>query len=241
LIEYLGMEKEKKNSQLLGILGGMGPEAGLEFARILIEKTPATRDQEHMPFVLLNWPQVPDRTAFLLGKGPDPVPSMLEGIEKLKGAGASRIALPCNTAHAFLGRLRNRTSVFVYDMLETAATWVARKIPEGEKIGLIATLGTLSSGLYPKYFEKYEILMPSAGEQERIHHAIYRRIKSGSLESAQRELLMVAENLHRRGARAVILGCTEVEMALRKTHFKIPWIKPMEILAEQILKDFDFL
>ncbi len=227
-----------KKDEFLGILGGMGPEAGVEFARILIEKTSVQRDQDHLPFLLLNWPRIPDRTAYLLGEGPDPVPFIKEGIRILKGAGATHIAIPCNTAHAFMERIGAPEDVKLYDMLQVALEWTEKKHPSVERVGVLATKGTLISGIYRRYFGKYSLILPSEEEQEVVHRVIYSLAKVGKMAEASLEFLKVADSLRKRGAQAVILGCTEIETALRKVRFALPFVKPMEALAERIVCDF---
>lgn len=230
--------EKKKGKKFLGILGGMGPEAGLEFARILLEKTPASRDQDHLPYVLLNYPQVPDRTAFIMGEGPDPVPVMMKGIRILQQAGATHIVIPCNTAHVFLPRLKERTDVEIYDMIRAAAEITEEKYPHIEKIGILATRGTIASGIYESYFNKYKILVPEEREQEMVHRAIYTAVKRARIEESLNPFNEVVEMLVDRGVEALILGCTEVETALRKIVLPVPSIKPMEAIAEKIIKEF---
>lgn len=233
------LEKEKKTGEkFLGILGGMGPEAGLEFARILLEKTPASRDQDHLPYVLLNYPQVPDRTAFIMGKGPDPVPVMIEGLKILQKAGATHAVIPCNTAHVFLPELKERIDIEIYDMIQVAADFTEEKYPHIKRIGILATKGTITSGIYEKYFKKYNILIPEEREQEKVHRAIYTAVKRARIEESLNPFMEVIEGLIYRGAEAIILGCTEVETALRKIVLPVPSIKPMEAIAEKIINEF---
>ena len=229
--------KKSSKGRFLGILGGMGPEAGIEFAKILIEKTPARKDQEHLPFLLLNYPKVPDRTAFILGKGPDPVPEIVEGLKIMERAGVSHAVIPCNTAHAFLERIENKTSIFLYNMLQESFLFTKEKL-KVKSLGLLATKGTIASGIYEKYFVGFTLIKPESEEEEFVHKAIYEAAKICEMTRAASELKKAAFKLVEKGAEAVILGCTEIETALRKEQFPFPVIKPMEITAEKILKDF---
>ncbi len=232
------MEVAPHEKKLLGILGGMGPEAGLEFARILVEKTPARRDQDHIPFILLNYPRIPDRTDFIMGRGPDPVPLIVEGVGILQRAGATHIVIPCNTAHVFLERIKKASEVKIYDMIGAAAEFVKREYPSVKRLGLLATKGTLISGIYEKYFDGYELMAPEGEEQEKVHLAIYQGAKRSGMEDAVKPLIEVAENLIEQGAEGIILGCTEVEAALGRKALPVPSIKPMEALVEKILSSF---
>ncbi len=220
--------------KLLGILGGMGPEAGLEFAKILIELTPAEKDQDHLEFILLNLSSVPDRTAHILGKGPDPVPRIIEGIKLLERAGAIHVIIPCNTAHYFFERISSKVSCYLYNMVALAVEELERR--GIEKVGLLATTGTVRSGLYEKYLKNFTVIKPE--NQQAVQKAIYERAKKGDMEAAAEELERLGLELMARGAEAVLLGCTEVETALRRRKLPFPTLGPMQIAAEKILRDF---
>ncbi len=221
-------------SKFLGILGGMGPEAGLEFARILLELTPAEKDQDHLEFILLNLSSVPDRTAHILEQGPDPVPRIVEGIELLERAGVTHVIMPCNTAHYFFERIRSAVSCYLYNMVELAVQELERR--GIRKVGLLATTGTVKSGLYDKYLKDFAVIKPK--NQEAVQKAIYEKAKKGRMEEAAKELERLGLELVKKGAEAVLLGCTEVETALRKRKLPFPALGPMQIAAEKILRDF---
>ena len=232
------IDRTYQKKRLLGILGGMGPEAGVEFVRILIEKTPANRDQDHIPFLLLNYPQVPDRTNFILGKGTDPVPVINRGLKILEKAGVTHAVIPCNTAHIFMDRIKSATNIFLYDLIQESLFFTKDNLQHIKKIGLLATKGTLISKVYERYFKDYTIIVPDTELEEQIHEAIYNAAKRSKMKDAVIILKKAVSLLVEREAEAVILGCTEVETALRKESLPIPSIKPMEAVVEKILKEF---
>lgn len=200
----------------VGVLGGMGPAATARFFDLLVAATPASSDQEHVPVVVWSDPRVPDRTAALTGDGPDPTPCLELGGRALVSAGADVVAVPCNTAHAFIGGLGARIGVPVLDMVdETAAVAVARQ-PGPEAVGLLATDGTLLAGLYHEAFAKrgVPLLVPEPRDQARVMRAI-RAVKAGDLGVRQRrEAVDLFNGLVARGADVVVLGCTELPLLL---------------------------
>src|SRR5689334_8554805 len=116
---------------LLGVLGGMGPLAGAAFVTRLVALTPAERDQEHVPVLLCNDPRIPDRSSARLGQGEDPLDSMLRGLRLLEGAGASLIAIPCNTAHLWYEQLAQRARVPLLHIVEAVCDDLERLGVEG--------------------------------------------------------------------------------------------------------------
>ena len=133
--------------RIIGILGGMGPLATADLYTKIIRATPATRDQEHLHVIIDADPTVPDRSAFLRGLGPDPMPKLTAGAERLERIGAAFIAIPCNTAHAFLPALRGRVGIPILDMVAETAVRVRRDHPSARRVGILATQGTIESGL----------------------------------------------------------------------------------------------
>ena len=142
------MEKGK-----LGVIGGMGPQATLQFCQRIIDLTAARSDQEHLPMLILNDTEMPDRTAALLSGDLAPVRDrLLADARTLEGWGATAIAVTCNTAHAFLPALEGELTVPIVNMVTETA-----KVLEGlgcRRVGILATDGTLRTGLYHKALEE---------------------------------------------------------------------------------------
>lgn len=200
----------------VGVLGGMGPAATARFFDLLVAATPASSDQDHLPVMIWSDPRVPDRTAALVGNGPDPTPCLEVGGRALVDAGAEVVAVPCNTAHAFTGGLGAHLGVPVLDMIEeTAAAAVARR-PSPRAAGLLATDGTLLAGLYHEAFAKrgVPLIVPGPDEQARVMRAI-RAAKAGDLGVSRRqEAADLLSALVAKGADVVVLGCTELPLLL---------------------------
>ncbi len=217
------------NEKVIGILGGMGPEATLELFRRIIQKTPARCDQEHVRVIIDSNPKIPDRTEAMLNHGPDPLPLLQETARNLEGAGADFIVMPCNTAHYYLDGIQAAVHIPVIDMIrETAA-----RIRE-QKVGLLATDGTLRSKLYHEACAKrgIEIMEPEAQHQRAVMEAIY-SIKAGKNGSQlKKRVLKAAEALEARGAQAIIVGCTEISLILTQKDVRVPLYDALGILAD---------
>jgi len=231
----------RKKLKTIGVLGGMGPEATAYFFGELIRATKSASDQDHVPVVLYSLPQVPDRTEAILHGGPSPLPFLRRGLRALQRAGADFAVMPCITAHFFLSKLAACSPLPILDLLEESLNAVKRLRPVPATIGLIATDGTVRSGLVSRLFEPagIAVIVPSARDQSRIMTAICGRegIKAGVTGGRPRDtILQVARELARRGAGAVMAGCTEVPLVLRAQDLQVPLIEPLAIGARAAIK-----
>lgn len=203
-------------ARILGVLGGMGPLAGATFMQRLTLLTPATRDQEHIPTILWSDPRVPDRTAARLSGGQDPLPALMRGIRGLEAAGCGAIAIPCNTAHGWFEAMQAQTRLPILHIVEAAADELLRLGVTSGPIGLMATKGTLAMRLYQDRLESrgLEVVVPSADEMDRIVMPAIDGVKANRVAEAYAPLAEVALALVARGARAVVLGCTEIPLGI---------------------------
>ena len=236
--------KSTTNDKVLGVLGGMGPLASAQFMLRLTLLTPAARDQDHIPTVLWSDPRVPDRTSGKLafGKidgGKDPEPWLLRGIRGLKAAGASAIAIPCNTAHGWYDAMAAEGLPILH--IVDAAAAELRKVapptgPRGGAIGLMGTAATLRMRLYQDRLEAqgWTCLTPSDDEMAtRVTPAIA-LVKANKVTEAYAPLAEIVTALAARGAQAVVLGCTEIPLgSLAGPHetLPVPTIDTIDALA----------
>jgi aspartate racemase len=221
----------------VGILGGMGPEATAHFFNLIIKHTAAAKDQDHVPVLIYSLPQIPDRTPAILGRGPSPVPLLRKGVRTLARAGADFIVVPCISAHAFLSDIRKASPVPVLSLPDEARVAAQKKKPGLRRAGLLATTGTVRSGLFVKTFARaeIEIIAPTDKEQARVMEAVFgkRGVKAGFTEGRPKELVLaIARRLIKRGAEAIIAGCTEIPLVLRDEDIPVPLIEPMRAAAE---------
>lgn len=220
--------------KIIGILGGMGPEATADLFYRIIRATPVKRDQDHIRTIIYSNSKVPDRTPAIFGEGPSPVPEMVKAARKLEGAGADFIIIPCNTAHYFIGELHESVGIPILNMIELTAKKVGNEFPKMRKAGLIATEGTVRSGIYHRSFAEVgiDILTPSDDFQQEAMKAIYEHIKTGDLEGGREILLKMANGLVQGGAQMMICGCTEVSLVIKDGDIAVPVVDPLQILAE---------
>jgi aspartate racemase len=222
--------------KVIGVLGGMGPEATLAFYGKLIANTPARRDQDHLRVVIDSNPKVPDRTAALLRQGESPVPMMRAGVEALAQAGADFVVIPCVTAHGFLEDLRHGARLPLLCMLETAADHIRRGHPEVKTVGLLATTGTIEAGRFAEALRRAGIgvVTPGPDDQRRVMAAIYGlkgAANPAQREASRRDVRAAAERLAEAGAGGIVLGCTELPLLMEGSGLAVPVFDPVLILA----------
>jgi len=225
--------------QILGVLGGMGPAATRDFFDKLLRATPATRDQEHIPVLIYSNPQIPDRTAAIRGEGPDPLPALLETAEALIRAGATFLAIPCVTAHAFFEPLQRAVSVPILHLVDETASALAAERPALRRLGLLATSGTLQAHLFEPRFEPrgLEVLTCAPEiQREQVMGAIYGVKGEGGLEASRALIQEAARHLIARGAEAIIAGCTEIPLILQDGDLPVPVLDPTWILAQAAVR-----
>ena len=243
-------------SDTIGVIGGLGPYAGLDLCRKVFDLTAAGSDQEHLDLVMVSLPStVPDRTEYLLGEPVEnPAVGIAKVIRRLDRAGARVVGMPCNTAHAapifdrILDDLRGSGSeVRLLHMIREVASFLRARHPDVRRVGLLATMGTVITGVYDAAIEPsgVEVIRPDDGVQQgMVHPAVYDRafgIKSrmGAVtEESRSRLERALDHLESKGAEAVILGCTELPLALPVlARREIPLLDSTKILAVALIRE----
>ena len=225
----------------IGVLGGMGPEATAYFFDLIIRNTAAARDQDHLPVIVYNCPQVPDRTRAILQGGESPLARLHQGAAALRAAGADFGVIPCVTAHYFLTGLAAATPLPFLDLLAETVRQTRISAPRLKTLGLLATDGTVRSGLVHRAFAPagINVITPGPRGQRNIMSAIYGRngIKAGVTEGRPRDLILAeAKGLIREGARAIMAGCTEIPLVLRPGDLPVPLVEPLLIGARACIR-----
>jgi aspartate racemase len=179
--QAMATEEANGRNPMIGILGGMGPEATLDLYRHIISLTPASRDQDHLRVLIYSNPKIPDRTEAITADGESPLVELVESAKLLEREGAGIIAMPCNSAHYFLPQMQRAVSIPILDMIEETCRTLRQTLPSVQKAELIAALGTVRSGVYHRSLEKagIEILVPTREDQEKIQSAI-NQVKAGA-------------------------------------------------------------
>jgi aspartate racemase len=201
---------------VIGILGGMGPAATVDFMAKLTRLTAAEREQDHLPLVVVSDPRVPDRVGPILeGRGESPLPHMLAGVRRLERAGATCIAIPCHTAHFWYDPLAAETELPVLSILDAVlAELVRRQVPKGP-LGLLATAATLHAQLYQPRLEAagYACLAPDQATMAGLVLPAIRLVKQNRTGDAAPLLCRAVDTLRARGAGMTVLACTELPLA----------------------------
>ncbi|MFZ7103027.1 MAG: aspartate/glutamate racemase family protein [Peptococcaceae bacterium] len=223
------------SDKILGILGGMGPEATVDFMGKVIMNTPARKDQDHIRMLVDNNPQVPDRTKAISGAGDNPGPVLAGMAKKLEEQGADLLAIPCNTAHFWAEDVKKAVKIPVINMIEeTIKVLLADKVTS---VVLLATNGTLQTGLYDKMLSQAQInlVLPPAPYQEKVMEVIY-AVKSGDYLTARALKAEITGYILENAGKSVILGCTELPLVFKEEKdSQISYYDPTEILAKAVV------
>jgi aspartate racemase len=204
-----------KRGDALGILGGMGPLATADFFAKLVALTPAARDEDHVPVVLASLPDIPPRVPAILRGGESPLPALMDARDRLLAAGATLLAMPCNTAHHWFDALAD-CAVPMLHIADAALAALARTTRAPATVGLCATRGTLASTFYQTRLATagYAIVEPSEADLAELIEPAVDAVKAGALAAGGAGFQRAAQALRARGADCVILACTEVPPAL---------------------------
>ena len=226
----------------LGILGGMGPMASQHFCRLLISHTKARTDQEHINFVLMNHATMPDRTGCILsgdGAEMERVKGLLlDDCRALEALGAKAICVPCNTSHYLLHQIEPQLSVPLISLIRETAKEMGRR-HSGERVGILATNGTVQTRLYQDALEAegVESYVPSRANQDRVMHLIYDCVKAGRPGDPDAGAA-IEEEMRQAGCEEVLLACTELPLLVGEGFFedKYFYADPMEIMAVRAIE-----
>ena len=208
----------------LGILGGVGPLATVYFADLIVKMTPAACDQDHIRTIVSNNPKIPDRTDYIHDRRkPNPLPVMIRDAQMLESLGCDYIAIPCNTAHFFFDEIQKNVSVRVINIIEETLKYAKKTVPHLQKVGILATSGTLSSGVYPHFAETFgiECVLPDENTVKELMHIIYDQVKAG--RPVDHDLFFaIVDKMKDADCDAVILGCTELSVIYYELQIRRP-------------------
>lgn len=221
--------------QTLGVLGGMGPMATVDFLCKLTRATPATCDQEHIPLVVHFSTLTPDRSDALIGTGPSPLPSLIESARLIERSGARGLVMPCNTAHAWYAEVAQAVQIPLLHIVDAAVEQLPHHL-RSQPVGLLATRGTLDSGIYVERHPGLQWVQPSEQEVDLFVMPAIRSVKGGDLLRARQLLDKAVRALAERGAGAIVLGCTELPLARSGRPSIVPLIDATDALAHMAVR-----
>ena len=220
-------------TKTVGVLGGMGPAATLDFFARVLAASNAKQDCDHIRLIIDCNPHVPDRNAAVAGKGPSPAPALIAMARGLQAAGAELLVMPCNTAHAVFDEIKAATDLPTISIVEVTVDAAHNARPQPRRVGLLATSGCVDANLYQDALAKLgiEALVPQHAARERFMQ-ILARIKSGDVGAgAKAEMIAVAQTLIDAGAQAIIAGCTEVPLVLAPRDISVPFVNSTDCLV----------
>ncbi|MGK7891370.1 MAG: aspartate/glutamate racemase family protein [Leptolyngbyaceae cyanobacterium] len=239
------------NKPMIGVVGGIGPYAGIDLVKKIFDQTKATCDQDHLPVSMLSVPHsIQDRTEFLLGKSEiNPALAISEVIGDLYKSGASVIGMPCNTAHAapIFNEIVQRIpkEIKLVHLIDEVAKYIKEQYPSVMNVGVLSTTGTIMSNIYPDCLSQHGLAGVQVLEeiQERhVHPAIYSPVHGIKKQSnpvtdqAKEGLQIGVDYLLGQGVDVIVLGCTEIPLALTEANIKgIPLIDATKVLARALI------
>lgn len=220
----------------IGIIGGMGPLATADLFTKIIEYTDASCDNGHIHIIIDNDPSVPNRTEAILNGTDTPVPYITATANRLEKAGADFLIMPCNTSHSFYDKICAALSVPLVNMVEETASYLAES--GVKKACLFATEGAVASRVYDKACEKFGVTLchPSDDVKKEVMRIIYDGVKAGKDEWDVSFINAAIKELEENGVGNVILGCTELPIAVRKYGIVGSFTDPTDILAKKAIE-----
>ncbi len=207
---------DKFQAKLLGVLGGMGPMAGAVFMERLTALTRVECDQEHIPAVLWSDPRVPDRSRAKLEGGEDPLPWLLNGIRHLEQAGARAIAIPCNSAHMWYVEMASAARLPILHIVKATIDDLQNRGFRQQKVGVMGTAGTVKTAMYQQELESrgFTPVVPTEEEMAKYSTLAIALVKANKIAEAYEPAVECVRCLQQRGASAIVLGCTELPLAI---------------------------
>lgn len=221
-----------------GVLGGMGPQATVDFMAKVIALTDGERDQDHVRMLVDHNPHVPNRQDAILADGEDPGPALAAMAAGLQASGADFLVIPCNTAYVFEDAILAATHIPLISIIGVSVAAVQDSTPEVDRVGLLATDGCLRSGIYQAGLEAAGLAaeLPTAAELGELMTLIA-AIKGGRhSDETARAMADLGEALVSRGAGAIIAGCTEIPLVLGGDAVSVPLVSSTDALAEITVK-----
>lgn len=202
--------------RIAGVLGGMGPMATVDFLAKVVTLTPAARDQDHMPMVIIQMPQIPDRSRAILEGSDAPFSSLLSGLNRLAAAGAQFAVMPCNSAHHWYERLVDSQPLKILHIADAVLQALRLRSSRSTAVSVLATRGTILSGFYAaRLRHEHRVIVPVDPWTQQLVDESIGATKAGRRDHARRCADEAARRALAAGAQALVLACTELPLALQ--------------------------
>jgi aspartate racemase len=226
------------SEKVVGVIGGMGPEATVDFMRRLVARTPARDDRDHLHVLVDNNPKVPSRIAALIeGTGEDPTPVLCAMAKGLQAQGADFLVMPCNTAHYYLPTIARSVTIPVLDMVDLSIRKLAAEDPRPQRVGLLASPAVRLVGLYKKRMDQtgLQAILPEPQDEATLL-AIIKAVKANRLDDNHRQAYgRIAKNLSDAGADALLVACTEFSVIGAPAGTTCRVVDALDVLVEETI------
>lgn len=226
------------SEKVVGVIGGMGPEATVDFMRRLVARTPARDDRDHLHVLVDNNPKVPSRIAALIeGTGEDPTPVLCAMAKGLQAQGADFLVMPCNTAHYYLPTIARSVTIPVLDMVDLSIRKLAAEDPRPQRVGLLASPAVRLVGLYKKRMDQtgLQAILPEPQDEATLL-AIIKAVKANRLDDNHRQAYgRIAKNLSDAGADALLVACTEFSVIGAPAGTACRVVDALDVLVEETI------
>ena len=229
---------------MIGILGGMGTQAGLDFCNKLAKLNRGKIDQKYPLFILYNKSNVPGRPENI-NEYNKVLQSLIKGCLLLQKSKCKFIVIPCNTAHYWYDDLKKRIKLPIINMPKEVFIHTKKTCKKNSSIGLLATEGTLNTGVYNKFFDKnYNLIFPNISLQKNSVNKAIKFVKMGNVKAASKIIKPAINYLIKKKCKKIILGCTELPIAIfafksfKKVKTSKIFLDPNLILANAAMKKY---
>ncbi|EFI34502.1 aspartate racemase [Desulfonatronospira thiodismutans ASO3-1] len=234
--------QDVNQEKIVGIIGGMGPEATVDLMSRVIRLTPALDDADHIRCIVDNNPKVPSRIKALIdGAGESPVPELQDMARCLEAWGADFLAMPCNTSHYYFQDIQGAVSIPMLNLIEITVQEVLRQQPGIDKVGILGSTALILTGLYQQAFAAsgVRVVYPETACQDRVM-VLIKDIKKGAMDLAFPVFESSVSSLETQGAQALVIACTELSLlpdaSLSSAHQPLPRYDSSDILARDIIR-----
>jgi len=229
-------DRASSSHPVIGILGGMGPRATVELMQRVIAATPAVDDGDHIHLLVDNNPKVPSRIAALLeGGGEDPLPELKRMAQNLQRAGATALAIACNTAHLYARQIESTVEIPLLDMIELSAERIAGMPRDNRRVGLLASTAVINTRLYETALAKQDLQVVHPRRQDDLMEVI-RTIKAGSVEPVRDRFSAIAGELASTGVDTLLVACTELSIVCDAHQTGLAVVDSLDVLVDEIVK-----
>jgi aspartate racemase len=226
-----------RENKIAGVIGGMGPEATVDFMAKVIAFTEAKVDQDHVQMLVEHNPKIPSRHAALFGDGDDPVPVLAAMAARLEAGGANFLVMPCNFAHVFQEQIVAAIKIPFISIVDATVAEICDNYSDVTTVGILAAEGCVRSGIYQAALEKNSLSPLMQTESELVElMTLINAIKGGQRkEQITSDMLDLAETLIQRGAQLIVAACTELPLVLESTILRVPLVLSTDVLARKTI------